>query len=144
MTMHDREHDVRAAIEAGVDGYLPLACSIDELVAGLRTLGRGDRYVSQHAAQKMVDSMMRESLTMRETDVLRLVAQGQCNKSIARELDITLGTVKSHLGSIFGKLSCSSRTQAIGIAIERGLIDEPLRAVRSIPDPETQLIPAAP
>jgi DNA-binding NarL/FixJ family response regulator len=140
MTMHDREHDVRAAMEAGVDGYLPLACSVDELVVGLRTLGRGDRYVSLQAAQMMADSLMRESLTARETDVLRLVSQGQCNKSIARELDITLGTVKSHLGSIFSKLNCSSRTQAIGIAVQRGLIDEPMRAVRSIPDPEAQLI----
>lgn len=139
MTIHDREQDVRAAMEAGVHGYLPLGCSVEELVAGVKTLGTGNRYLSLGVAQKMADSLARESLTARETDVLHLVALGQCNKSIARDLDITVGTVKGHLRAIFGKLDAARRTQAVGIAIRRGLIDAPLRLgpvmVRSRPAP---------
>ena len=75
----------------------------------------------------MADSPARESLTARESDVLRLVALGQCNKSIARDLDITVGTVKGHPRAIF-KLDAVSPTEAIGIAIRRGLIDEPMRS----------------
>jgi DNA-binding NarL/FixJ family response regulator len=123
MAMYDREHDVRAAMEAGVDGYLQLGCSIEELAMGVRTVGKGARYLSLTVAQRMADSLMRESLTGRETDVLRLVALGQCNKSIARTLEVTVGTVKTHLRAIFSKLDAASRTEAVGIATQRGLID---------------------
>ena len=127
MTMRDREHDVRAAMEAGVHGYLLMGCSIEELAMGVKTLGRGARYLSLEVAQTVADSLSRESLTARETDVLRLLALGQCNKTIARELDITVGTVKGHARAIFSKLNAASRTEAAGIAIRRGLIDEPRR-----------------
>jgi DNA-binding NarL/FixJ family response regulator len=139
MTLYDREQDVRAALESGVHGYLLLGCSVEELVLGVRTLGAGNRYLPLGVAQKMADSLARESLTARETDVLRLVALGQCNKSIARDLAITVGTVKGHLRAIFGKLDAARRTEAVGIAIRRGLIDEPMRSypvlVRSRPAP---------
>jgi DNA-binding NarL/FixJ family response regulator len=139
MTIYDREHDVRAAMEAGVHGYLLVGCSVDELVMAVKTLGRGNRYLSLDVAQKMADSLTRESLTTRETDVLRLVALGQSNKSIARDLEITVGTVKGHLRAIFGKLDAASRTEAVGIAIRRGTIDEPMRSypvlMRSRPAP---------
>ena len=93
----------------------------------MKRLGTGNRYLSLDVAQKMADSPARESLTARESDVLRLVALGQCNKSIARDLDITVGTVKGQLRAIF-KLDAASRTEAVGIAIRRGLIDEPMRS----------------
>ena len=76
MTMHDREHHVRAAMEAGVHGYLLLSSSPEELAMGVRTLGRGGRYLSLDVAQKMADSLARQSLPVRETDVLRLLALG--------------------------------------------------------------------
>jgi DNA-binding NarL/FixJ family response regulator len=130
MTHYDREQDVRAAMEAGVHGYLLLGCSIEELVRGVERVGTGNRYLSLEVAQKMADSLGRESLTTRETDVLRLLAVGQCNKSIARDLEITVGTVKGHVRAIFGKLDAGSRTEAVGIAIRRGLIGEPMRSHR--------------
>lgn len=122
MTPFDREHDVRAAMEAGVHGYLLLSCSLEELARAASTLARGDRYLSLEVAQKMADSLTRDALTARETDVLQLLALGHCNKSIARDLAITVGTVKGHLRAIFGKLQASSRTEAVGIAARRGLI----------------------
>jgi len=128
MTMFGREHDVKAALEAGVDSYLLLDCPIEELVAAVGALGRGARYISLPVAQKMADSLTREKLTAREIVVLRLVAVGECNKFIARELEITLGTVKTHLASIYNKLDCTSRTQAARIALQRGLIDTPMQS----------------
>ena len=128
MTLYDREQDVRAAVEAGVHGYLLQGCSIEELATGVSVLAAGGRYFCRDVAQQIAESLMREPLTPRETDVLRLLALGQCNKSIARQLEITVGTVKGHLRAIFGKLEAGSRTEAVGIAARRGLISEPMRS----------------
>jgi DNA-binding NarL/FixJ family response regulator len=123
MTTHDREHEVRLALEAGVHGYLLLGCPIQELIAGVSALGRGSRYLCLAVAQRMAESLTREALTPREADVLRLLVRGQCNKSIAKQLDIAVGTVKAHVKAIMGKLDASSRTQAASVAAQRGLID---------------------
>ena len=90
-------------------------------------------------AQKMADSLTRDALTARESDVLHLLALGHCNKSIARDLAITVGTVKGHLRAIFSKLQASSRTEAVGIAARRGLVDAPNRhgSARERPAPLT-------
>jgi DNA-binding NarL/FixJ family response regulator len=130
MTTHDREHEVRLALEAGVYGYLLLGCPIQELIAGVNALCRGSRYLCLAVAQRMAESLTREALTPREADVLRLLVRGQCNKSIAKQLDIAVGTVKAHVKAIMGKLDASSRTQAASVAAQRGLIDD-LTADRS-------------
>jgi DNA-binding NarL/FixJ family response regulator len=70
----------------------------------------------------MADSLTREALTAREAEVLDLLACGQCNKSIARQLDIAVGTVKAHVKAIMAKLDASSRTQAVSVAAQRGLV----------------------
>jgi DNA-binding NarL/FixJ family response regulator len=124
MTTHDREHEVRLALEAGVHGYLLLGCPIQELLAGVGALGRGSRYLCLAVAQRMAESLTREALTPREADVLRLLVRGQCNKAIAKQLDIAVGTVKAHVKAIMGKLDASSRTQAASVAAQRGLIDD--------------------
>jgi len=124
MALHDTEQAVRAAMEAGVQGYILVTCSVEELATGIRTLASGLKYVSMQVAQKIADSLTRQSLTARETDVLGMVALGMCNKSISCKLDISVGTVKTHLRSIFGKLDCASRTQAARIAMQRGLVGE--------------------
>jgi DNA-binding NarL/FixJ family response regulator len=123
VTSSDREQDVRLALQSGVHGYLLLGCPIDELVAAVRALGRGSRYLCTAVAHRMAESLTRQSLTARESEVLRLVALGQCNKVIARTLDIAIGTVKAHLTAIMGKLDAQSRTQAASIAAQRGLVD---------------------
>jgi DNA-binding NarL/FixJ family response regulator len=122
VTARDREHDIRHALEAGVFGYLLLDSSPAELEAGVRALAIGSRYLSMSVAQRMADSMTREALTARESEVLSLLACGECNKSIARRLEIAVGTVKAHVGAIMDKLDASSRTQAARIAQQRGLV----------------------
>ena len=120
----DREWDVRNAIRAGVYGYVLQRCSIAELVHGVRMLGRGSRYLCAAVAHSMADSLTREPLTSRETDVLRLLAKGACNKTIGRDLGIAVGTVKAHVKAILEKLQATTRTQAAAIATERGLVDD--------------------
>ena len=124
LTPNDREADIRRAIEAGVYGYLLVGGPLDELVDGVTALAKGLRYMSVSVAQRMADSLTRASLTSREAEVLRLVATGQPNKAIARQLSIELGTVKSHVSAIMTKLGASSRTQAARIAASRGLVQE--------------------
>ena len=129
VTPNDREQEVRFALESGVHGYLQLGCSADELVTAVRMLGQGLRYLGMEVSQRMADSLTRETLTARETEVLRLLATGLCNKSIASRLSIGVGTVKAHVRGIMGKLAASSRTQVVTIAAQRGLVHEPAPSV---------------
>jgi DNA-binding NarL/FixJ family response regulator len=135
LTASDREADIRRAIQTGIHGYLLLGGSLDELIDAVRSVGLGERYVCPAVAQRMADCMAGERLTHRENEVLCLVATGQSNKAIARQLAIELGTVKSHVSSIMMKLGALSRTQAANIAVTRGLVDErkPLQSAASLP-----------
>jgi len=118
-----REHEVRRALERGVLGCVPLSSAIDELVTGVLTVARGSRYLTPAIAQCMAESLMHEALTARESQVLSLLASGQCNKTIANRLDIAVGTVKAHVKAIMAKLDASSRTQAVSVAAQRGLVN---------------------
>lgn len=122
LAAQEREQEVRTALERGVHGYLLAGSRVEEVVEGVRALALGQRYLSQAAAQRMADSMTREHLTGREADVLGLLVQGCCNKTIARQLEIAVGTVKAHVKGIMSKLHASSRTQAVSIAVARGLV----------------------
>lgn len=145
LTSDDREADIRRAIEAGVYGYLLVGGALDELVDGVTAVANGLRYMSMSVAQRMADSLTRASLTSREIEVLQLVATGQPNKSIARQLGIELGTVKSHVSAIMAKLGASSRTHAARIAAARGLVEEDVDTVdESMPPPRSRNIEARP
>jgi DNA-binding NarL/FixJ family response regulator len=122
LTANDREADIRRAIQAGVRGYLLLGGTLEELIEAVTAVGSGVRYLCPAVAQRMADSLAGVTLTLRENDVLGLLATGQSNKEIARQLAIELGTVKSHVSSIMTKLGAISRTQAATIAVARGLV----------------------
>jgi DNA-binding NarL/FixJ family response regulator len=124
LTANDREGDIRRAIQAGVHGYLLLGGTLDELIEGVRKVGSGARCLCPIVAERIAESLAGETLTLRENEVLRLVAAGQPNKAIARQLAIELGTVKSHVRAIMTKLGAISRTQAASIAVSRGLVAE--------------------
>jgi two-component system NarL family response regulator len=124
VTQLDREWEVRTAMMAGVHGYLLQNSPADQLLTAVRTLGRGMRYLSAELSRCVADSFTRIGLTSRETDVLQLLAQGQCNKSIARELGIGVGTVKTHVKGLFDKLGATARTHAVVLATKRGLVGD--------------------
>ena len=117
-----REHEVRLALESGVHGFLVQDCRLKEVVDGVRALALGQRYTCMTIAQCMAESISRDALTAREAEVLALLAGGHCNKAIARELGIAVGTVKAHVKGIMGKLGVSTRTQAVSVATARGLV----------------------
>lgn len=122
VTRREGEWEIRHALELGVRGYLIMGCALDELVDAVRTVHLGMRHIGALAARRLADSLACSALTSRETEVLRLVAQGRANKAVARELDIALGTVKSHLKKIFEKLGARSRTEVATVAEKRGLL----------------------
>jgi DNA-binding NarL/FixJ family response regulator len=124
LTSNAREADIRRAIEAGVYGYLLVGGPLNDLIDAVNAVASGLRYMSRSVAQRMAESLTRTALTSREVEVLRLVATGQSNKIIARQLSIELGTVKSHMSTIMAKLEAGSRTEAARIAVSRGLIED--------------------
>jgi two-component system NarL family response regulator len=124
VTQLEREWEVRTAMMAGVHGYLLQNSDPEQLLTAVRTLSRGMRYLSAELSRCVADSFTRIGLTSRETDVLQLLAQGQCNKSIARELGIGVGTVKTHVKGLFDKLGATARTHAVVLATRRGLVGD--------------------
>lgn len=123
VSQQDKEWEVRTAMENGVQGYLHQSCSPDELARAVVQLGRGIRYLSEAISRSAVASLGRAALTERETDVLELLAEGCCNKLIARRLGIGVGTVKTHVKGVMSKLDATARTHAVVVAAARGLID---------------------
>lgn len=124
LTTRAKEWAVRHAVDAGVAGYLLQGCAPEELIVGVRMLSRGDVFLSPSASRSVANSQARAPLTRRETDVLQELARGYSDKLIARQLGIGTGTVKGHVKQLLDKLGANARTQAVVVAIERGLLGE--------------------
>jgi DNA-binding NarL/FixJ family response regulator len=122
VTSDDRESAVNDALRRGARGYMLAGGSVADLAHAVREVHAGRVHLDPRVAQRVAEGLYRESLTAREVDVLRGVVAGRCNKEIATRLDVAVGTVKSHLRAIFGKLEVGSRTQAIAAAAQRGLL----------------------
>jgi DNA-binding NarL/FixJ family response regulator len=126
LTSFGESKQVAAAIEAGALGYLLKDSSPDDLLHAIHSVIRGNLVLPQDLALKLMQPRQAEAaldqLTERETDVLRLLAQGQSNQEIARNLHISATTVRSHVSSILAKLGVDNRTQAALIARERQML----------------------
>jgi DNA-binding NarL/FixJ family response regulator len=125
LTSFGESKQISAAIQAGALGYLLKDSSPDDLLHAIRSVYRGNLVLPQELALKLIQpqpaAAALERLTERETDVLRLLAQGQSNQEIARNLSISDTTVRSHVSNILMKLGVSNRTQAALVARERQL-----------------------
>jgi two-component system, NarL family, response regulator LiaR len=117
---------VIGAVQAGAIGYLLKDTQADALVEAIHAAGRGEVRLHPEAAKRLAREVKTpdatESLTPRETQILRLIAQGHANKVIARELGVEERTVKTHVSSLLSKLGLSSRTQAALYALKIGLV----------------------
>lgn len=125
LTTYDSDADILRAIEAGATGYLLKDAPREELYRAVRFAAEGKSYLSPSVATRLTGSLRRPpsaSLSAREKEVLRLVAQGASNKEIASQLHLSEATVKSHLLHIFNKLEVNDRTQAVTVAIQRGIV----------------------
>ncbi len=117
--------DVQAvrAFKAGAAGYLLKNLLRRELVETIRLVHKGQKRIPPEVAQQIAEHAADDSITSRELDVLRGVANGNSNKIIADDLNISEHTVKNHLKNILSKLNASDRTHAVMIAIKRGFLD---------------------
>lgn len=127
VTEREREWEVRTALDYGVSGYLLQSCTPEEVLHAVDAAILGEHYLSATLSQRVADGLSRAVLTRREHEVLQLLAEGYCNKVIARRMGIEVGTVKTHVKSVMGKLDASARTHAVMIAAERGLVTVGLR-----------------
>ena len=114
------------AVEAGATGYLLKDANAETIVEAIHAAARGEVHLHPEAAKRLVREVrtpdMREALTERETEILRHVARGLSNKDIAKRLDLSDATVRTHLSNVFSKLNVSSRTQAALFALKEGLV----------------------
>jgi DNA-binding NarL/FixJ family response regulator len=124
LTHGDSEAKISHALEQGARGYLLLGCSVQELIDGLRSVHVGGLALGPLVARRIADCMQQRALTRREGDILRQMMLGLSNKQIARKLTLSVGTVKTHVKAVLGKLGASSRTQAVAIAQRRGILRE--------------------
>jgi two-component system, NarL family, response regulator len=122
LTTFESERDVHLAIAAGSRGYLLKDAPRAILVDTIREVHRGKTCIPAGVGQKLVENMSHPNLSTRELETLKLVAEGKSNKSIAGDLAITEGTVKTHVKSILHKLDVPGRTAAVRRAVHRGLI----------------------
>jgi DNA-binding NarL/FixJ family response regulator len=133
LTISDQDGDVMDAILAGACGYLMKDSSIQDLMQGIRAASVGESLISPHIASKVLQriraasveaggAVARPELSDRETEVLRLIANGKDNAEIAQELHISPKTVKNHISNILMKLQIENRIQAAVYAVRSGLV----------------------
>jgi DNA-binding NarL/FixJ family response regulator len=123
LTTYAGDVQAAAALRAGAAGYLLKNLVRKELVETIRTVHAGKRSVPSEIATEIAEHVADDNLTAREIEVLRRVAAGKSNKLVAAELDISEGTVKTHMKSILPKLDASDRTHAVMIALKRGILE---------------------
>jgi DNA-binding NarL/FixJ family response regulator len=122
MTMYDHEEDIFRSVRAGALGYILKSAPREEILKAIETVARGERYMPQYVALKLATHMATPQLTARERDVLELMRLGITNKEIGGQLQLTEGTIKSHVREIMTKLNAISRTEAVNLAVQRGLL----------------------
>ena len=102
--------------------YLVKSVQREELMTAIRKAAAGHRYIPSEVAARLADRVAGSQLSARETEVLRLMVSGRRNRDIGKMLDITEGTVKLHVSSILEKLGADDRTEAVTIALQRGIV----------------------
>jgi two-component system, NarL family, response regulator len=122
LTAFDGDEDIDRGLRAGANAYLLKDAPRDGLLKCIREVHEGQTVIPPAIAAKLADRLTTSGLTRRETQVLRLVADGMGNREIAAELSIGAGTVKTHVSSILAKLNAADRTQAATIALRRGIL----------------------
>lgn len=121
-TVHDDDHRVFEALKAGANGYILKSSTPDEIIAAVKELHAGGSPMSAHVARRVVQhlrpasassSMAEAELSLREKQVLELLAEGLLYKEISDRLGISVGTIKQHIHRIYGKMHVQNRTEAV-------------------------------
>jgi two-component system response regulator NreC len=132
LTLHEDEALLKEAIKAGAAGYILKRAAEVELISAIRTILRGDLYVDPSMVRGLLEESKNsqvnqkdqtESLTQRETEILRLIVGGYTNRQIGQELNISIRTVEGHRANISDKLGLHSRVELVRYARKNGLIE---------------------
>jgi DNA-binding NarL/FixJ family response regulator len=122
LSSFDGEEDIFSALRAGAKAYLLKDSGSKTIVDCLMAVAAGKKVVPPEVASKLADRMESATLSRRETEILDLMSTGKSNKGIARAAAITEGTVKFHVNNILAKLRVAGRTEAVTVAIRRGIV----------------------
>ena len=122
LTTYDTDEDVYRGLRAGAASYLLKDVHFDKLVDTICEVFSGRKSISPEIAAKLAEHVAKEALTGRQLEVLKCLAAGKSNLEIGDTLFISEGTVKSHIKAILQKLEARDRTQAVSIAMKRGLV----------------------
>ncbi|MFJ2990205.1 response regulator [Collimonas sp. NPDC087041] len=123
LTTYKGDVRVGRALNAGAMGYLLKGALRLNLEAAIQTVHAGERYIPPELVAEIADYYERDALSGRELEVLRLVAEGNTNREIGRQLAIKEETVKAHVSATLAKLGANDRTHAVTIAVRRGYLD---------------------
>lgn len=122
LTTYDTDEEVFRGLRAGAASYLLKDVDSGRLIDTIRVVHAGRKSISPEIAAKLAEHVASDMLTPRQQEVLMCLAQGKSNIEIANTLFISEGTVKAHVKAILQKLDARDRTQAITIAIKRGMV----------------------
>jgi len=122
LTAFDGDEDIHKALAAGAQGYVLKSSTGEQLVPALRAVAAGDSWIPKEVATRLARRKEFEPLTPRELEVLHELAKGLANKQIADVMNISQHTTKGYLKNILTKLHVADRTEAVTLAIQRGLI----------------------
>jgi DNA-binding NarL/FixJ family response regulator len=124
MTTYQGDVEALRALKAGARGYLLKSAIAEDVAHAIKRVSIGQKYVPSSVAVALADHAVDGTLSMREVEVLRLIASGNSNLAAAQALSITEETVKSHMKSIIAKLDANDRTHAVMIAVRRGILTD--------------------
>ncbi|MDZ8050678.1 MAG: response regulator [Aulosira sp. ZfuVER01] len=122
LTTYDGDEDIYRGLKAGAKGYLLKDAEPDELLAAIRVVNTGKKYIPPSVGAKLAERVGILQLSGRELEVISLIATGKTNQEIGTVLQISEGTVKYHVNNILSKLGVSDRIQAVITALKRGIV----------------------
>jgi DNA-binding NarL/FixJ family response regulator len=134
LTTYDLDEYVFDALGAGASGFLLKDVAPEQLVAGIHIIAQGESLLSPSVTRRLIESFVRDhprvpepppgfdELTVREVEILRLIARGLSNAEIAEQLVVSSATIKTHVGRVLDKLGLRDRVQAVVLAYETGVI----------------------
>ena len=122
LTTYNGDEDIYRGLRAGAKGYVLKDAEPDELLSAIRAVHEGQLYIPPAVGAKLAERMSSPQLSDRELEVLHLMATGKSNLEVSTALSIAEGTVKFHVKNILSKLAVGDRTQAMIVALKRGII----------------------
>lgn len=122
LTTYEGDEDIYQGLRAGAKGYLLKDAEPEELLAAIRAVHKGQKHIPPQVGAKLLERMTSPELSDRELEVLQLITTGKSTQAISKALHITERTVNFHINHILSKLGVEDRTQAVIVALRRGIV----------------------